>query len=137
VGIITFNGDLIFTLLNVVSHGIPYMALVWFTGNKKLKSTAPPARTWLQRLFTARYLLVFTAILLFFAFAEETLWDSFVWKEHPEFFGYFSALVPEQLSADMLIVPLLSIPQFTHYVIDGFIWKMRNDHYDWSKKTLG
>jgi hypothetical protein len=26
-GIVYFNNDLVFTLLNVVSHGIPYMAL--------------------------------------------------------------------------------------------------------------
>ena len=28
-GIVYFNGDMAFTLLNVVSHGIPYMALYW------------------------------------------------------------------------------------------------------------
>ena len=34
-GIITFKGDLIFTLFNVVAHGIPYMALVFFFSRKK------------------------------------------------------------------------------------------------------
>ncbi|MEJ0032467.1 MAG: hypothetical protein WDO15_19890 [Bacteroidota bacterium] len=29
VGIVTFHGDLTFTLLNVVAHGVPYMGLVW------------------------------------------------------------------------------------------------------------
>ncbi|RYF92067.1 MAG: hypothetical protein EOO02_25250 [Chitinophagaceae bacterium] len=31
-GIVYYNGDLTFTLLNVVSHGIPYMALIWLHG---------------------------------------------------------------------------------------------------------
>ena len=28
-GIVYYNNDLIFTLLNVISHGIPYMALIY------------------------------------------------------------------------------------------------------------
>jgi hypothetical protein len=28
-GLVYFNNDLIFTLLNVISHGIPYIALVY------------------------------------------------------------------------------------------------------------
>jgi hypothetical protein len=35
-----------------------------------------------------------------------------------------------------IIVPLLSVPQITHYVIDGFIWKMRKDQYNWRDITL-
>ena len=34
IGIVILNGDLSFTFLNVVSHGIPYMALVWYYGNR-------------------------------------------------------------------------------------------------------
>ena len=36
-GIVYFKGDLTFTLLNVVSHGIPYYALVWAYGNNQQK----------------------------------------------------------------------------------------------------
>gem|GEM_PF-5682325 len=34
-GIVEFNGDLAFTMLNVVSHGIPYMALIWVNDRPK------------------------------------------------------------------------------------------------------
>lgn len=37
-GIVHFNGDMAFTLLNVVSHGIPYMALVWLHGKKTIQN---------------------------------------------------------------------------------------------------
>jgi hypothetical protein len=34
-GIVYYNGDLIYTTFNVVSHGIPYLALVWIYGRKE------------------------------------------------------------------------------------------------------
>jgi hypothetical protein len=34
IGIVHYNNDLIFTFLNVVTHGIPYMALVWMYNTK-------------------------------------------------------------------------------------------------------
>jgi hypothetical protein len=40
VGIVHFNSDLAFTAINVMSHGIPYMALVWTWGIKRYTSTA-------------------------------------------------------------------------------------------------
>jgi hypothetical protein len=27
----------------------------------------------------------------------------------------------------MLLVPLLALPQLTHYVLDGFVWKRKNN----------
>jgi hypothetical protein len=57
-GIVFFNGDMAFTLLNVVSHGIPYMALVWMFRKKEEKSVfrENPLRirccfSWAQLLF--------------------------------------------------------------------------------------
>ena len=28
---------------------------------------------------------------------------------------------------NVVIVPLLAVPQFTHYVLDGFVWKRRTN----------
>ncbi|MFC7669346.1 hypothetical protein ACFQT0_19775 [Hymenobacter humi] len=42
-GIVWFNGDLAFTLLNVVSHGIPYLALVWNGGPTAKQAPHPGA----------------------------------------------------------------------------------------------
>ncbi len=33
-----------------------------------------------------------------------------------------------------IIVPLLALPQVTHYIIDGFIWRIRKNDLKWSEK---
>lgn len=121
-GIIYFNGDLAFTLLNVVAHGIPYMALIWILRQKE--TTA--AKT--ESSYTVRNTLIFFVLsLLVFAYIEEGLWDGLVWREHGSVFGLFRAL-PAISQKELLafLVPLLSLPQSTHYVLDGFIWKRKD-----------
>jgi hypothetical protein len=55
---------------------------------------------------------------------EEGLWDGLVWREHGTVFGWFAHL-PTVGSSALLrwVVPLLALPQATHYVLDGFIWR--------------
>jgi len=115
-GIVLFNGDLAFTLLNVVAHGVPYLALVW--------SRRPPrasGRGW----WVGRYgLVVFLGTIVLFAFLEEGLWDGLVWREHGTVFGWFRQLsVATAPGLLKWLVPLLALPQSTHYVLDGFIWR--------------
>ena len=156
VGIVHFNSDLAFTAINVMSHGIPYIALVWIYGNKKYFRTNEtsagegrdvqiarlyPTQNRLSVLFRPRYVALFIVSLLILAFIEEGLWDAWVWHndEHHALFGAFHAVLggagPDS-GWLKLLVPLLSVPQITHYVIDGFIWKMRRDQYGWRETTL-
>jgi len=124
-GIVYFNGDLTFTLLNVVSHGIPYMALVWFF--EKKKDDEQKSHTKFYQIAFGKYgVLFFILAIVLLAYFEEGLWDSMVWKEHQTVFKPFSFLpqVNDQLLLS-LIVPLLVVPQATHYVLDGFIWKKK------------
>ena len=115
VGIVMFRGDLVFTLLNVVAHGIPYMGLIWIYGEKKAASRVT---------FTARAAVVFLIVLAVLAYAEEFAWDVLVWKDHPGIFPFFTSFSPvESHWLLSLVVPLLALPQVTHYVIDGFIWR--------------
>jgi len=118
-GIVHYNNELIFTAFNVVSHGIPYMALVYFKEiqpNKKQNFYLP--------FFQTKYLLiVFLLILLGLAFLEELIWEVTVWEEHFQFTEFY---IPDNLH--FIWIPLLTLPQLTHYVLDGFIWK--------SKKSL-
>lgn len=125
-GIVYYNSDLVFTLLNVVSHGVPYMALVWMYGHKRLaKGTMSQVQHW---VFSVRGVLVFILLLVLLAFVEETLWDSLVWHDHPEYFDFNFAWGWElPILAKTLLVPLLAVPQMTHYVLDGFIWKLKTD----------
>jgi hypothetical protein len=115
-GIVTAQGDLAFTLLNVLSHGIPYMALIWIYGHKQkeAKSRLP----WKE-------MGLFLTVLMVFSYLEEGLWDVFVWKDHAEVFPFLPNLPRPDLWVISILVPLLSLPQITHYVIDGFIWKIR------------
>lgn len=115
-GIITFKGDLIFTLFNVVAHGIPYMALVYFFSRKK--SPGRFAIPW-------KGLAIFALTVIVLAYLEEGLWDGFVWRDHEHVFPFFSSLphIESHLILSFL-VPLLALPQLTHYIVDGFIWKI-------------
>lgn len=119
VGIVAFQGDLIFTLLNVVAHGIPYMGLIWIYGEKKATE---------KFSFGWRGALIFIAVLITFAYVEESLWDVLVWKDHTDIFPFFTS--NNSLESSILlsmIVPLLVLPQITHYVLDGFIWRFSKD----------
>ncbi|HZY82094.1 MAG TPA: hypothetical protein VFE50_21365 [Cyclobacteriaceae bacterium] len=119
VGIVMFHGDLTFTLLNVVAHGIPYMGLVWLYGEKKGGTSFSPG---------LRGVLIFVAVVAAFAYFEEAIWDGMIWKDHEELFPFmvgFEALSnPVTIS---VVVALLVLPQVTHYVLDGFIWRFSKD----------
>lgn len=118
-GIILFRGDLAFTLLNVVAHGIPYMTLIWLYGEKKSSR---------RFSFTWKGVIIFGLALCVLAYLEEALWDVLVWKDHEALFPFFTDLNPighpHVLS---FIVPLLVVPQLTHYILDGFIWRFSTD----------
>ncbi len=128
VGIVALDGDLAFTMTNVVAHGIPYVALIWAYGKKQAprRERLGIARRTGAFWFSWRWLPAFVLVLVFFAYVEEGLWDALVWRDHELGFPLFSWL--PQLSDEALltlVVPLLAVPQATHYVLDGYIWRLR------------
>ena len=52
-------------------------------------------------------------------------WDKLVWHDHPMIFGAGGFSLEGVMLT--LVVPLLSLPQTTHYLLDGFIWKTKAD----------
>ena len=120
-GIILFNGDLTFTLINIVSHGIPYMALVWIYQYRK-RSNPVHAGNRLLSFFQLKYMPLYILVLMGIAYFEEGIWDWFVWKEHADLFGSGNFLL--STTALTLLVPLLTMPQITHYVLDAYIWRV-------------
>lgn len=123
-GIVYFNGDMAFTTLNVISHGIPYMALIWFFEKKRYQKKGAAGSRLLKLSFGHCGILLFILVVVGFAYVEEGLWDGFVWREHQQVFGFFSRLpVIENEILLAFLIPLLSLPQSTHYILDGFIWK--------------
>jgi hypothetical protein len=115
-GIVAYDSDYAFTVTNVVIHGVPYMALVWWYA----RGRAPRAGGAYRRL--ARW-PVFLATLWVLAYAEELLWDRGVWHERAWLFG--GAWEWETLK--VFLVPLLALPQATHYILDGFVWRRRSN----------
>lgn len=113
-GIVYFNNDLLFTFLNVVSHGIPYIALIYIQEIKQ-KENYQLNRMQIFKSFSGVFL--FVAVILGFAFLEEFLWETLVWNEHFS----LNVMVSEKLF--QFLVPLLVVPQLTHYLLDGFIWR--------------
>ncbi len=120
-GIVLCNGDLTFTLTNVVCHGLPYIALVWGYSVKKEKNWK----------YSGIGCMIYILILLGLAYLEEGIWDFFVWNEHKELYLGISAPI---LNSKLLsiIVPLLTVPQMTHYFLDAFIWRLSKpqDHLE-------
>lgn len=113
-GIVYFNNDLLFTFLNVVSHGIPYVALIYIREIKQKKRTELNKLSIFQSTFG---IFLFVAVIIAFAFFEEFLWEVLVWNEH------FSLNLSLSGRWFQFLVPLLVVPQLTHYLLDGFIWK--------------
>jgi hypothetical protein len=118
VGIVAMDSDYAFTVTNVIIHGVPYLVLVYRLQPSKLiaESEVRPRRFGI---------VTFLAIVWTLAFFEELLWDNGVWQERSWLFGSFKALS----DVEWIIVPLLAVPQVTHYILDGFIWK-RRQHQD-------
>ncbi len=117
VGIVGCNSDYAFTVTNVIIHGVPYFALVyWYRYQRR-----PAEGRTSQR--HGRRLVVFFATLWLLAYAEEMLWDRGVWQERAWLFGS-----PWDVAGlKFLLVPLLALPQISHYVLDGFLWRRRSN----------
>ena len=113
VGIVFFNSDYAFTVTNVIIHGVPYFALIYVYAKYRRETSGRVYRS------LSHNWLVFLATLWALAYAEELLWHRGVWNDK----GYLFGASWNWESAKMFLVPLLAVPQLTHYVLDGFIWR--------------
>ena len=125
-GIVYFNSDLVFSVSNVVAHGIPYIALIYFYDVRKasVKTGINPKIS-----FLAKRLLIILGVILVAAIVEEYFWDMLVYNEHSAIFEQILPYNYEQLTSSWglaIAVAILALPQQVHYVIDGFIWKMND-----------
>ncbi len=125
VSIVLTNNDFIFSLVNVVGHGIPYLALVHYSEKKELNENSP---TLLKIVLSKWGWILFYTIVFAFAYFEETLWDVFIWRENNVPFGWLYSTF-KQLNDDQIIslfIPLLIMPQVVHYILDGYIWRKKD-----------
>ncbi len=115
IGIITFNSDYAFTVTNVIIHGVPYMVLVYWY--RRARDHVDGQKSQMPKIAT------FLATIWLLAYVEELLWDVGLWHQRGWLFGTAWSLG----AAELLLVPLLAVPQITHYVLDGFIWKRKSN----------
>lgn len=116
-GIVFFNSDYAFTVTNVIIHGVPYFALIYFYARARRETAGSVYRA------MSSHWIVFLATLWALAYVEELLWHRGVWHERNWLFGEDWNLGDFK----MFVVPLLALPQLTHYVLDGFIWRRKSN----------
>lgn len=116
-GIVLARSDLAFTAMNVVLHGVPYVVLTYRYKQGRERDGGYGRMGPLVR----GGLPVFLGVLLALAFAEELVWDKLVWHERASLFGSGGLDLAAPLLA--LVVPLLALPQTTHYLLDAFVWR--------------
>lgn len=117
VGIVYFNSDYAFTVTNVIIHGVPYFALIYIYARTRREFTGRVYRT------LSHNWLIFLATLWAFAYIEELFWHRGIWHEKEWLFGSDW----DWEAAKLYLVPLLALPQLTHYVLDGFVWRRKNN----------
>lgn len=120
VGIVATNNDFAFTVTNVVAHGVPYFALLWAYARERAVETP---HAFLGDV-VKKGLPAFLVFLVCLAFVEEFLWDRLVYHDRPWLFGAANFELPAGLVA--VIVPVLMVPQATHYVLDGLLWRRKD-----------
>jgi hypothetical protein len=121
VGIVATNSDYAFTVTNVFIHGVPYLVLVYLYARAAAREPASHGGATARLLDRKRGIVVFCATLWAIAYLEELIWDRAIWHDRSWLFG---ASVDIGRAATLL-VPLLAVPQLTHYVLDGFLWRRR------------
>ena len=117
VGIVVFNSDYAFTVTNVIIHGVPYFALIYVYAQTRRETTGPVSG--LSRPTGLSFWRRCGRLHM----SRELLWHRGVWHERQWLFG--SDWNWENIY--VYIVPLLALPQLTHYVLDGFIWRRKNN----------
>ena len=118
--IVATNSDFDFTVTNVIVHGVPYVVLLYVYARRR----APHAPDTLGSQIIAAGLGGFLTLLAVIAFLEELCWSRLVWHDHGWLFG--ESEVDLGRGALAFVVPLLTLPQVTHYVLDGMLWRRRD-----------
>jgi len=121
VGIVATNADYAFTVTNVFIHGVPYLALVYLYARAASREPDSRGGVAARLLDGRRGLIVFLATLWAIAYVEELVWDRAIWHDRGWLFGAGGEIG----GAALFVVPLLAVPQLTHYILDGFLWRRR------------
>jgi hypothetical protein len=116
VGIVATDSDFVFTATNVIPHGVPYAWLL-FAYSRERSRERPD---WTPGHVAAGGFAAFVLVLIGLSFFEQLGWDRWVEHDREWLFGEGRVLSRRALS---WLVPLLALPQASHYLLDAFIWR--------------
>ena len=135
VGIVLLDNDIAFSAINVVSHGVPYIALIWIYGRNQGEMQGENSSYffhWVATVFQRRRVMAYLGVLFLLAYVEEIFWDGLVWREHGAVLLFAEALREVQTEQTLAwLVPLLAMPQVTHYILDAYIWRLKEADTNW------
>lgn len=127
--IVFVDNLLFFTVIIELTHAIPYIALVWIYG-KKFSMVNPTVKFFntltYKDFHSNKSLIYYILLMLLFGFLGFVLYLPFGFEidlMNNQFFSYFQV---SDFKLLQLITPLFLVPQFTHYILDGLIWKSKN-----------
>lgn len=142
-GIVYFNGDLTFTLTNVVSHGVPYFALIWDRTAALAKTRARKRLFGGVSGFRSKKSQKSFLGLDIVPFLDDTFRLRFLGRKFVGFlvvaracinfwglFPFYSMGHPTRLA---LVGAIVGDSQATHYLLDAFIWRLRDEKSDWKQ----
>lgn len=131
-GIVVLDSDVAFTASNVLAHGVPYTWLVHRWGAKRWEASEdePP-----RSASVVRSLPTLVGAVALVGWFEEALWDAAVWHDHRSLFPLAPLDTPSWALG--VVVPLLAVPQATHYVLDAWIWRTRGAENPGLREALG
>lgn len=117
VGIVATDSDTVFTATNVLPHGIPYIWLLHRYSRARRSELAGrgSAELGFPRTWQGLWSIAFCC-----AYVEEIGWHRFVDLDRAWLFGSGQPVSSVTLA---FLVPLLAIPQLSHYLLDGVIWR--------------
>ncbi len=125
--IVYFDSILVFILLVEVSHAMAYLSLIGFHSKKAIKNDYDKSifKKVKYRHFFSGHALLFLLLIFVLGVGLDTL--GFVFFSHP--FVELRDIVPEFfITGDWkvaMLLALFTVVQFTHYILDGFIWKRK------------
>jgi hypothetical protein len=124
-GMVAFQRQEVFASLHLLCHGLPYLALVYAWGRGRFARDGTRSRVFPAPVFACA--AAYYGTLLGVGVLWELSLDSFLRHPFPDLWegGEFRPVTLLYL----LGIPLLTLPQSAHFVLDGFFWKSgpRND----------
>jgi hypothetical protein len=136
VGMVRFNAFMIFYVVLQICHSMPYIALIWAYGHRKWSRTsqgASKSKFNYGFFFRPSSIAVFLGLIVILSYVELSFLETLDLQSQypPEIFGSLEFLRPKLMPFLAVLMPIMAVPQLTHYVLDAVIWRMRSGHRGW------